>query len=405
MTNSLLNSQTNVTMIEKKQRRLKNLSTNENPSTSHAELNNFQSNYQSANNLGKVQLSITQSGSVQNKISNQPSVEKLHDNYHKYTNKSIDSQTKLNPETNIDFEQFRSHLETMKDQYEKKLTEIDGLNNDILLKEKKISEYTQYLKKYMDQNKIKYDENPHDVFNNKATNYNQNSNLNSLINEPNFQGEIRMNLSKGNNLSQEEEKNMKLKEINNLKHELNNLKRKHEKQKIELENQLNNELEISLEKLKFEYEEKIKNFTEENEKTIKHLQDEIYILKVKLEDFDKKYITKAEHEKIFNQIKDEQNKELEMYEKEVEKLEQLLRENNLMFNNNTNSNVVITNPNNPINLFDMQKELQNGNENGDVVCVISELGSLANNNAIANSITKNYSNSNIKTTNKNENVI
>ena len=205
----------------------------------------------------------------QNKISNQPSVEKLHDNYHKYTNKSIDSQTKLNPETNIDFEQFRSHLETMKDQYEKKLTEIDGLNNDILLKEKKISEYTQYLKKYMDQNKIKYDENPHDVFNNKATNYNQNSNLNSLINEPNFQGEIRMNLSKGNNLSQEEEKNMKLKEINNLKHELNNLKRKHEKQKIELENQLNNELEISLEKLKFEYEEKIKNFTEENEKTIR----------------------------------------------------------------------------------------------------------------------------------------
>ena len=184
-----------------------------------------------------------------------------------------------------------------------------------------------------------------------------------------------------------------------------------------------------MKKLQFEYEDKIKEFSEENEKTIKHLQDQIFNLKLKLEDYDKKYITKSEHELIYNKIKSDQNKELEMYEKEVEKLEQILRENNLLFITNNQTNLNINNNDLGINIVDIQKELQMGADNNEVVCIVSELGSPLNNgnnneinknvrmtrntnissssNIASNKISKNDmgSNQNLKNSNKNENVL
>ncbi len=415
MTSNLLNSQTNMSVIDKKQRRLKNLSQSINPSSSQNESCEYTHNYQTENVPESNLLSLTQTLTLKDdnkqKIFSAEISNKNEDNL---DNESIDSANKFNIDKNIDFDQFRLQLETMKQLYEKKLIEIDNLNNDIYNKEMKINEYTQYLKKYMDQNKIKMEENLNGTNIYKSTLNNNNNTLRSINNEIPFYHNAESIMNRSSNLSQDEEKNLKLKEINTLKQEINNLKRKHEKQKAELEKQLNDELENSLKQLQSEYDNKIKEFTDENENIIKQLQDQILNLKLKLEDFDKKYITKAEHERIYNKIKEEQNKELEIYEKEVEKLEQLLRENNLLFVNNSNLNLTQhINPSNAINVVDMQQELNIGGENNEVVCMISNIDSPCNINEkklyeINTQKSNKYSSKEINTKNssiKTENVI
>lgn len=172
---------------------------------------------------------------------------------------------------NLSAEEIKAQLEVIKKSYEKKISEIDSIYKEINAKDEKINQLTEI--------------------------------ISGLLKEE----EIAEKERSGKNMCEntEEEINMRMKQASELKIEINNLKRKHNKKLKDLERENEENLNSNLEKIRDEYNMRIREFSEAHDKNIKTLQEEILNMKNKFEKLENKnlYMNKSSHEEIMNDLK------------------------------------------------------------------------------------------------------
>jgi hypothetical protein len=258
-------------------------------------LKKLRAQFQTVNNSSNVNSSDTfkqnntlkkntiQSSSHQNfqiKLKNAP-ISQLSSSNYQDNFKTINSQntnlvgnfwgeenSNINNLNNLSQEEIKNQIEIVKNLYEKKLLEINQIYSEINIKETKIIELSQSIGKLL-----------------------ENDSNNTKANQLNLQKEAIIH-------------NQRLKEISELKIEINNVKRKHNKKLEQIEKEYENEINESLEKINEEYTLRIREFNEDHNKNIKILQDDILLLKNKLEKLENQneYISKTKHEETLKEL-------------------------------------------------------------------------------------------------------
>jgi hypothetical protein len=158
-------------------------------------------------------------------------------------------------------DEIKSQLEVIKISYEKKIGEIDNIYKEMNLKDEKINQITLVI-----GNMLKKEE----------------------------------EIQKTNNSA-----NNQMKEISELKIEIINSKRRHNKKLADIEKLSEEETKFNIEKIRDEYSMRIREFSDGHEKNIKFFQEEILTMKKKLDKLDNKehYINKSVHNEILLDIK------------------------------------------------------------------------------------------------------
>jgi len=229
---------------------------------------------------------------------------------------------------NLSTEELKIHLENAKRIYEKKLLDTDQLIKEINTKDVRICELTSELKSLLETEmglesssaQANFNLAPHENneiiksnFNVGISSNNMNNrsfcnaqNINKINcdthlnanNEINYEGINSNNYnhynsrSNYNNNDSNQRVNFKKKEISDLNLEINNIKRNHSDLIQQIEKEYDKELELNINKLKDLYEKKISEMSEEQDKKIKELQQEIYLIKNKINQYENFYINK-----------------------------------------------------------------------------------------------------------------